>query len=58
MEREGIESNESEDDDAGRSETVESEDFEESNEDGSDDSLLMSDVKRSLLKKNIQLISM
>ena len=43
MEKEGIKSNDFENDDAGWSESADSEDFEESNEDVIDDTILMSD---------------
>ena len=43
MEKEGIESNESEDDDVGLSESADSEDIEENNDDVIDDTLLMYD---------------
>ena len=43
MEKEGIESNESEDYDAGWSESVDNEDSEESNEDAIDDTIMMFD---------------
>ena len=45
MEKEGIESNESENDDVGWSESADNEDSEESNEDAINDALLMSDDK-------------